>query len=55
MAIDTPKQVNATLTSVNTPSPSFMSDASLDEKNAAGGRSKTYVAGWSLTIRHSLH
>src|SRR3954447_18650556 len=27
MAIDTPKQVNATLTSVNTPSPSFMSDA----------------------------
>src|SRR3954451_20877146 len=32
MAIDTPKQVNTTLTSVNTPSPSFMIDASLDEK-----------------------
>src|SRR3954451_9453899 len=37
IAIDTPKQVNATLTSVNTPDPSFMRDASLAEMRLVGG------------------
>src|ERR1044071_2416686 len=40
MAIDTPKQVNTTLTSVNTPSPSFMRHASLDEKMRLVGDAK---------------
>src|SRR4030081_869530 len=40
MAIDTPKQVNATLTSVSTPSPSFLNAASLAEKMRLVGGAK---------------